>query len=268
MKQCTECGKQFDTAGNFCTKCGGKLVDVANSGSLYCQKCGKQLKPGAKFCDSCGKPVSNPFPAGQHDQGSPPSPPKPAVINNLPLHLLNKKVIAALAVLLLVLIGGGVWMFLHRSIEGTWVAEVHQGKDNGYLSLVISQAKDVKVTGGTGNKKILRVQITAGDYKRIPNTPKPTFRLEMSKPEEVGYIEELNPNIYQVVGKSDTRILNYDDKNDTLSFNTNLFWFLGRNPVFIRYKESDFKKLKERMEAYIKNRHIGQEVIFLPEIQK
>ncbi len=48
--KCTNCG--VEVQGNFCTKCGSKLIDENREDKTLCPKCGSEVE--GKFCGKCG----------------------------------------------------------------------------------------------------------------------------------------------------------------------------------------------------------------------
>ena len=57
---CPKCNNPLREGAKFCTKCGEKIAQVAQSAaSNVCPQCGATLKEGAKFCTKCGCKVGN-----------------------------------------------------------------------------------------------------------------------------------------------------------------------------------------------------------------
>ena len=57
---CPKCNNPLREGAKFCTKCGEKIAQPAQSTtSNACPQCGATLKEGAKFCTKCGCKVGN-----------------------------------------------------------------------------------------------------------------------------------------------------------------------------------------------------------------
>ena len=57
---CPKCNNPLREGAKFCTKCGEKIAQVAQSTtSNACPQCGATLREGAKFCTKCGCKVGN-----------------------------------------------------------------------------------------------------------------------------------------------------------------------------------------------------------------
>ncbi|MCL2442387.1 MAG: zinc ribbon domain-containing protein [Treponema sp.] len=61
MVFCEQCGTQFETGENFCSRCGTKKsvdVDIVEQkqSTAACFQCGTRLDDHEKFCSNCGKP--------------------------------------------------------------------------------------------------------------------------------------------------------------------------------------------------------------------
>lgn len=57
---CPKCNNPLREGAKFCTKCGEKIAQVAQSAaSNVCPQCGATLREGAKFCTKCGCKVGN-----------------------------------------------------------------------------------------------------------------------------------------------------------------------------------------------------------------
>ena len=115
MKQCTQCGKQFDDGNKFCTFCGGSLEDVSKS--LFCVNCGKKMNAGSKFCDFCGAKVENVYSTQKQISNFKLSK------NNL-FSLLQPKLLAVVAVLLIVFVGGAGYLLFGGRPEGPKVETI------------------------------------------------------------------------------------------------------------------------------------------------
>ncbi len=56
LVSCPKCGKQVRAGAKFCTGCGFRFEEKAQTEAVVvCPACGKQLRPGARFCTACGR---------------------------------------------------------------------------------------------------------------------------------------------------------------------------------------------------------------------
>jgi hypothetical protein len=59
--RCSQCNRD-QTAGKFCIKCGGKLLDAPTASTIRCTRCNKEQNAG-KFCMNCGERLLDGSPA-------------------------------------------------------------------------------------------------------------------------------------------------------------------------------------------------------------
>lgn len=246
MKRCTQCGKQFDDGNKFCTFCGGNLEDINKK--LFCVNCGKKINAGSKFCDFCGTKINaNCFDNAVRPKGTRSYFPK--LFSNIPLNLLNKKVLAIIMALLIV-ISCGIWNFFNNSIEGMWLAEWHVADEIMAITMQITKEKEL-----TDSRKLMNIKLRMSRYAQYPDA---RFYFNLGKFDNLGNFIVKDGKSFTSRNKSDEEF-EYNSKDGTISLKIPLM-----NVTFRKYSEKDFQNIKAKAKAKVQYRLKGK-AEFLPE---